>query len=110
MNPSTESYITCYNSPSLISTHEDASGMTPSLATLDDAPSLKQAEWIRSEPGEDAPHQYSSIGGRLTPTMPRREDMRIEPSLNMTPEGSLADIPTTVERERGKAMYQKKDS
>ena len=32
--------------PSLISTHESASGMTPSLATLDDAPSLKQREWI----------------------------------------------------------------
>ena len=32
--------------PSLISTHESASGMTPSLATLDDAPSLKQREWV----------------------------------------------------------------
>ena len=32
--------------PSLISTHENTSGMTPSLATLDDAPSLKQREWI----------------------------------------------------------------
>ena len=86
--------------PSLISTHEDASGMTPSLATLDDAPSLKQKEWIQSEPGEDAPCQYSSIGGCLMPTMPRCEDMRIEPSLNVTPEGSLANIPTAVERER----------
>ena len=94
--------------PSLISTHEDASGMTPSLATLDNAPSLKQKEWIRSELGEDAPRQYSSIGRHLMPTMPRHEDMRIEPSLNVTPEGSLADIPTAVER--GKAMYQKKDS
>ena len=32
--------------PSLISTYESASGMTPSLATLDDATSLKQREWI----------------------------------------------------------------
>ena len=32
--------------PSLISTHESTSGMTPSLATVDDAPSLKQREWI----------------------------------------------------------------
>ena len=32
--------------PSLISTHESTFGMTPSLATLDDAPSLKQREWI----------------------------------------------------------------
>ena len=34
------------------------------------------------------------------PTTPRCGDMRIEPSLNVTPEGSLANIPTTVERER----------
>ena len=33
--------------PSLISTHETISGMTPGLATLDDAPSLRQREWIR---------------------------------------------------------------
>ena len=61
---------------------------------------MKQREWIQSEPGEDVPHQYSSIEGCLTPTMPRGEDMRLEPSLNVTPEGSLADIPTAVEREK----------
>ena len=86
--------------PSLISTHENASGITPSLAALDDAPSLKQREWIQSEPGEDVPHQYTSIEGCLTPNMPRGEDMRLEPSLNVTPEGSLADILTTVKREK----------
>ena len=86
--------------PSLISTNESASGMTPSLAALDDAPSLKQREWIQGEPREDIPHQYSSIGGCLTPTTPRCEDMRIEPSLNVIPEGSLEDIPTAIERER----------
>ena len=32
--------------PSLISTQETTSGITPSLATLDDAPSLRQREWI----------------------------------------------------------------
>ena len=85
--------------PSLISTHESASGITPSLATLDDATSLKQREWIQSEPGEDIPHQYSSIEGCLTPNTPRSEDMRLEPSLDMTPEGSLIDIPTGVKRE-----------
>ena len=36
----------------------------------------------------------------MTPTTPRSEDMRIEPSLHITPEGSLADIPTAIERER----------
>ena len=39
------------------------------------------------------------------PTMPRCEDMRIEPSLNMTPDGSLADIPTAVERERERKSH-----
>ena len=32
--------------PSLISMHGSTSGMTPSLAALNDAPSLKQREWI----------------------------------------------------------------
>ena len=32
--------------PSLISTHESTLGITPSLAALDDATSLKQREWI----------------------------------------------------------------
>ena len=85
--------------PSLISTHECATGVTPSLAALDDATSLKQREWIRSEPGEDIPCQYSSIEGRLTPNTPRSDSMRLEPSLNVTPEGSLTDIPTVIKRE-----------
>ena len=36
--------------PGLVPTHEGASGITPSLAALDDATSLKQREWRRSEP------------------------------------------------------------
>ena len=88
--------------PSLIPTHDSASGITPSLAALDDATSVKQRERIKSEPGEDIPHQYSSIEGHLTPNMPRSEDMRLEPSLNMTPEGSLTDIQTVVIKERNK--------
>ena len=85
--------------PSLISTRDSAFGITPSLAALDDATSLKQREWVHSELGEDIPHQYSNIEGHLTPNTPRSEDMRLEPSLNMTPEGSLADIPTVIKRE-----------
>ena len=85
--------------PRLIPTHDSASGITPSLAALDDATSLRQREWIRSEPGEDTPQQYSSIEGHLTPHTPRSEDMKLEPSLNVTPEGSLVDIPTVVRRE-----------
>ena len=85
--------------PRLIPTHDGTSGITSSLAALDDATSLKQREWIRSEPGEDTPQQYSSIEGCLTPHTPRSEDMKLEPSLNVTPEGSLTDIPTLVRRE-----------
>ena len=84
--------------PGLISTHDSASGITPSLAALDDATLLKQKEWIRSDPGEDIPCQYSSIEGHLTPNTPRSEDMRIEPSLNVTPEGSLVEIPIVIKR------------
>ena len=87
--------------PNLISTHESTSGMTPSLATLDDAPSLKQREFIRGEPGEDVPRQYIKYWWMFDmPTTPRHEDMRLEPSLNVTPEGSLVDIPAAVDRER----------
>ena len=41
--------------PSSLPTQETTSGITPSLAALDDAPSLRQREWIRGEPGEDVP-------------------------------------------------------
>ena len=84
--------------PSLIPTHDSVSGITPSLATLDDATSLKQKEWICSEPGEDIPHQNSSIEGCLTPSTPKSECMRLEPTLNVTPEGSLTKIPTVIKR------------
>ena len=63
--------------PSLLPTNDSASGITPSLAVLDDATSLKQREWMRSEPGEDTPHQYSSIEGHLTPHTPQSEDMKL---------------------------------
>ena len=85
--------------PRLIPTHEGASGITPSLVALDDATSLKQKEWIRSEPGEDIPQQYSNIEGCLTPHMLCSEDMMLEPTLNVTPEGSSIDMPTIMERE-----------
>ena len=90
--------------PSLIPTHDSTSGITPSLAALDDATSLKQREWICSEPGEDIRHQYSSIKGQITPNTPRSEDMRLKPSLNVTPEGSLVDIPTVIKRETGEQV------
>ena len=32
----------------------------------------------------------------MTPTPPRHDDMRLDPSLNVTPEGSLVDLPVAV--------------
>ena len=81
---------------SLLPPKEPTSEITPSLADLDDAPALKQKEWKRDEPGEDIPQQYSTINGHLTPTPPRYEDMRINSTLNVTPEGSLCDLPAAV--------------
>ena len=71
-------------------------GMTPSLAALDDASTLKQKEWSRGEPGEDTPWMYSTIDGHLTPTSPVYEDMRTDTTLNVTPEESLGDLPAAV--------------
>ena len=71
-------------------------GMTPSLAALDDASALKQKEWSRGEPGEDTPWMYTTIGRHLTPTAPVYDDVRTDSTLDVTPEGSLEDLPATV--------------
>ena len=42
------------------------------------------------------PWQYSSISGHLTLTSPRNEGPRLDPTLNVTPEGSLGDLTTAV--------------
>ena len=78
------------------STQEPTSEITPSLTTLDEAQMLRR---IRDEPGEDTPWQYSSTSGHLTLTSPRHEDMRLDPSLHVTPEGSLNDLLTAVSTE-----------
>ena len=54
-------------------------------------------EWSSCEPSEDMSRQYSTLCGHLTPTQPRYEDMRMDFTLNVTPEGSLNDIPTVTE-------------
>ena len=81
---------------SSFSTQEPTSGITPSLTALDDAQTLKWKEWKRGEHGEEMPWQYSSISGHLTLTSPRQEDMRLDPTLNVMPEGSLNDLPAAV--------------
>ena len=80
----------------LLSIQEPTSEITPSLAALDDAQTLRRKEWKRGEPGEDMPRQYSTVCRHLTPTQPRHEDMRMDSTLDVTPEGSLSDLPAAV--------------
>ena len=80
----------------LHSVQEPTSEITPSLAALDDAQTLRRKEWKRGEPGEDIPRQYSTVCGQLTPTQPMHEDMRMDSTLDVTPEGSLSNLPTAI--------------
>ena len=68
------------------------------MAALDDAPSLRQREWKRGEPGEETSQQYTSIGGCLMPTTPMHEDTRI------TPERSLTSPPAIADREQNSQL------
>ena len=80
----------------VLSAQEPTSEITPSLAALDDAQALRRREWRRGEPSEDTPRQYSTLCRHLTPTQPRHEDMRMDSTLNVTPEGSLSDLPAAA--------------
>ena len=80
----------------LLSIQEPTFKITPSLAALDDAQTLRRKEWKRGEPGEDMPRQYSTVSGYLLPMQPRREDMGMDSTLNFTLEGSLSDLPAAV--------------
>ena len=80
----------------LLSIQEPTSKITPSLAALDEAQVLKRKEWRRGKPGEDMPRQYSTMCRYLTPTQPRHEDMRMDSTLDVTPEGSLSDLLAAV--------------
>ena len=42
------------------------------------------------------PRQYSTVSGHLTLTQPKHEDMRMDSTPNVTPEGSLSDLPAAV--------------
>ena len=66
------------------------------MAALEDASTLKGKEWNRGELHEESPHMYSTRDGRLTPTAPTYEDMRMETSLSMTSEDSLEDLSAAV--------------
>ena len=87
----------------LLSVQEPTSEITPSLAAFDDAQTLRR-EWKRGEPSEDIPRQYSTVCGHLIPTKPRHEGMRMDSTLDVTPEGSLHDIPAAT---RGDAYFRR---
>ena len=81
---------------SVPSTQKHTPNITPSLVTSDNAQALMRKEWRRGEPGEDIPRQYSTLCGYLTLTQDTHEDMRMDSTLNVTPEGSLSNIPATT--------------
>ena len=58
--------------------------LTPSLVALEDASTLKRKEWHSGEPDIEMPHMFSTIDGRLTPTAPTYEDMKMETPLDVT--------------------------
>ena len=78
------------------SPRDSASELTPSLVALEDASTLKGKEWNRGEPHIETPQMYSTRDGRLTPTAPIYEDMRIETSLSVSPEESSAGLSAAV--------------
>ena len=61
-----------------------ASELTPSLVALKDASTLKRKEWERVKPNIEKPHMYSTREGRLTPTAPAYEDMRMATPFQVT--------------------------
>ena len=81
---------------SLLPTQEPTSGITTSLAALDDAQALRRKEWKRGELGKDTPRQYSTVSRHLTPTPHKHEDMRMDSTLDVTPERSLGYLPAAV--------------
>ena len=84
------------NRSKIPSSRVSASELTPSLVALEDASTLKRKEWDRDKPDIEKPPMFSTREGRLTPTAPTYEDMRIETSLSVTPEESLEGLSAAV--------------
>ena len=84
------------NRSKIPSSRVSASELTPSLVALEDASTLKRKEWNRDKPDIEKPPMFSTREGRLTPTAPTYEDMRIETSLSVTPEESLEGLSAAV--------------
>ena len=88
------------------SVQEPTSKITPSLVALDDAQALRRKKWKRGEPGEDIPRQFSTMCRHPAPTQPRYEDMRMDSTLDVTPEGSLSDLPGGIGGNMGSRREQ----
>ena len=84
------------NRSKIPSSRVSASELTPSFMALEDASTLKRKEWDRDKPDIEKPLMFSTREGRLTPTAPTYEDMRIETSLSVTPEESLEGLSAAV--------------
>ena len=69
-----------------------ASELTPSLVALEDASTLKGKEWERDKQDIEKPQMLPTKDGRLTPTVPTYEDMRMKTPLSVTPEDSLEGL------------------
>ena len=90
----------------ILSGQEHTSETTPSLAALDDVQALRRKERKRGEPSEDIPRQYSTMCGHLTPTQPRHKDMRMDSTLDVTPEGSLSNLSAATGGDTGSRREQ----
>ena len=66
------------------------------MVALEDASTLKRKEWHRGELDIEMPHMFSTIDGRLTPTAPTYEDMKMETPLDVTPEESEEGLSAAV--------------
>ena len=84
------------NKSKIPSSRVSTSELTPSLVALEDASTLKRKEWDRDKPDIEKSPMFSTREGRLTPTAPTYEDMRIETSLSVTPEESLEGLSAAV--------------
>ena len=89
------------------STRVSTSELTSSLVALEDASTLKGKEWNRGEPHIETPYMYSTRDGRLTPTAPTNEDMRIKTPLSVTQEESLEGLSAAVGGTESEQVSQK---
>ena len=86
------------------SSKDSASELTPSLVALEDASTLKGKEWERGKPDTEKPQIPPRKNGRLTPTVPTYEDIRMKTSLSVTPVDSLEDYSATVRGTEGEQV------